>query len=134
MRWCYQRCDQASRLAGVEDAEDKLFEDLLRLMHESLVSSTPTVRHLFDLQSAQGDTPVSPLLIAAKRSRVCVRESKVSGQGTHRASERGLPCHGHGRPRKRAHTASVAGRTYPRVNTAAAVRGRTLVQLTTRAV
>jgi uncharacterized protein YdiU (UPF0061 family) len=52
-------------LASVEDGDKELFENLLRVMHESRADFTLTFRHLFDLANAQtaaGDAPVAPLL------------------------------------------------------------------------
>jgi uncharacterized protein YdiU (UPF0061 family) len=60
-------------LGSVEDEDEQLFEDLLRVMHESGADFTLTFRHLFDLANAQperatatGDTPVAPLLTNAE--------------------------------------------------------------------
>lgn len=53
-------------LARVEDGDESLFDDLLRVMHENRLDFTLTFRHLFDLANAQsgasGDAPVAALL------------------------------------------------------------------------
>ena len=56
-------------LGALEDGDEQLFEDLLRVMHESRADFTLTFRHLFDLANAQAeraaeadDAPIAPLL------------------------------------------------------------------------